>query len=230
MDFRMTGHICRWAVILSLACLVDCGRQPSPQQGGAVRAGWNRLHYFPVLPGATWDFTGPFGRVIVGNWTDPPAGESTSTFRLDFVDSSSVPRLQETFTVAGDQVFWRDYRLPNFPQIVFDPPLPILPPSANPGDSLVVDSIERWEDSVRISFEVKAVQVVLGVEDIDVPAGTFENCIHVRQAILYRDRSLPHLFSWIELWYAKGVGWVRYDSQAGSGELITARVGEKHFP
>ncbi|MEE9187613.1 MAG: hypothetical protein V3U10_06185 [Bacteroidota bacterium] len=216
-----------WVCILSLVLLMKCDRRPSLPEG------WDRLGYFPLVPGATWTFSGPFGRVVLSD-SSTQAGRyregASSEFRLDFVDGSPSPRLQEVFVVSGDQIYWRDFKLPYLPLITFDPPLPVLPPSSRAGDSLVVDSNEQWRDSVETSFAIRGVLTVVGVEDVSVPAGDFKDCIRVRQAILYEDLSVPHLFTWIELWYAKGIGWVQYVSEAGSGELVSAMVGDMRYP
>ena len=178
-------------------------------------------------------FSGPYGRVVlVDTFTHDRQNRGTvlSELHLDFFDGSPDPRLRETFVVSDDQIYWKEFNLPNLPLIRFDPPLPLLPPSSRPGDSLVVDSKEQWVDSVGTSFAVRGVLSVVGVEDVRVPGGNFEDCIRVRQEILYEDRSIPHLFTWIEFWYAKEIGWVKYASEAGSGELLSAMIGDKRYP
>ncbi|MEE9225094.1 MAG: hypothetical protein V3U68_02730 [Bacteroidota bacterium] len=211
----MIGGSC-WVCVLFFLVFMGC----------AENASFDRLSYFPHVAGTSWTFSGPYGLVVL---TDSP-GDSFSEFHVDFVGDSRVPRLRETFVVSGDQIYWRDYDLPNLPLIRFDPPLPLLPSSLRVGDSLVVDSNEQWRDSVGTSFAIRSVVTVVGQEDVTVPAGDFEDCIRVRQAILYEDRSVPHLFTWIEFWYAEGIGWVKYDSQAGSGELLSAIIGDNRYP
>lgn len=180
-------------------------------------------------------FSGPYGRVVMTRPNDlvgqarpnvNVASGTASAFRLDFIDTLQVLRLRETFIVSKDQIYWRNSSFPNLPVISFDPPLPLLPPSSRVGDSLVVASQEQWRDSVGTSFAVRGVITVIGIEEVTVWAGRFEDCLRVRQEVFYEDRSVPHLFTWVELWYAKDVGWVKYHSEAGSGELLSAAIGD----
>ncbi len=205
-----------WVSIFTCLIVIGC----------AERSSFDRLSYFPHVVGTSWDFSGPLGEVVVVD----SQRVGSSEFRLDFDGDGYTRRLQETFVVSRNQIYWKEYDLSNFPLISFEPPLPILPPSLRAGDSLVVDSREQWRDSIGTSFSVRSVVTVLGLEDVAVPAGDFENCVHLRQALVYEDESVPHLFTWIELWYAKNTGWVKYDSETGSGELLSAVIGDKRYP
>lgn len=219
----------QWICILFLVFAMNCGTHPSRYR----LSGEERLSYFPVVLGTTWTFSGPYGRVVLVDSSTQlreGRGDVPSEFRLVFNEDYSGPRLQETFVVSEDQIYWTGFILPNLPTIRFDPPLPLLPPSSQVGDSLVVDAEEQWRDSVEYSFAVRSVVTVVAVEDVSVPAGNFEECIRVRQAIFYEDSSVPHLFTSIEFWYAQGIGWVKYDSEVGSGELLTAMIGDNRYP
>ena len=149
----------------------------------------NAQNYYPVDVGNTWTlesedgterityaigttderFNGKQGRTL--NITTAVLGtstENTSTFSMQ-VDEEGI-KLHRIVTVLGE-VFGEI-------RVEFSPPATFFPPTLQLG--------ETWEThgETRVNLvgpvTVSSVNEVIAIENIDTPAGTFENCLKIR--------------------------------------------------
>lgn len=210
--------------------------------GGIVT--YNMADYFPLGLGDTWTYEEEFG----GSYTRTVSGTET-------INGTVAQKFEETVTGsymlfnnnANGLILYKEYRTDNgdWEMETYDPPLTYSPATFSIGDSHPYNSTIYYSDSgdITMTGTISGTSFVEGVENVIVPAGTFEDCLRIK---LTENYTYPDGFSItyeFTLWFAKGIGIVK---EIGSEtyfidgeivgtftyleELVSATVGGISYP
>ena len=186
--------------------------------------------YYPLKMGNNYEYSGSMGKSAV---TNEIGDEKEKVYVISFYDQTGNIAWTEEFVAKEGKVFLRSFNpaKPVMPTFSFFPPLPFTPVSNKVGDKEVFQISEYHADSSVVNLRVKVDYAIEGIEDLSVPAGNFKKCIKMRITYTYLDTTS---FKFMEgdnwWWYAKGVGMVKYQVMGGSGELLSAKIGDKSYP
>jgi hypothetical protein len=98
-----------------------------------------------------------------------------------------------------------------YPAILFDPPIPILPPSEKVGETQTWEAAEIHEGNPSQRFRVRVQTTVLEPSPVTAADTTFNDVLRIRVDYAYEDPStMPFLAGDSEWWFARNVGIVRY--------------------
>lgn len=214
---RYTVRSLRWIGLISiLAAVWSCEPSYDP-----------RL-YFPLHENNTYYFSGPLYVVKVAGTNDV---RGSTVWAVHYIDSTGRIYLAEEYVQdPGRGALWKSFAAINLPKIVFDPPIPFAPPDTEVGASDTLTGMEVWGESMR--FRIKTVRTVEAIEDVSAPAGTFNDCVRVRVDHLYLDQPPVRVFGTSRFWFAKGIGFVKYEfvESGMTGELEKARLADSSYP
>ncbi len=205
-----------FSLLLILSCIQKVERP--------ARTDFSR--YFPLIDGATYQYSGPLGKAVV-------SGQINDLFTFTYFDSAGNITGWNDFLRTDHSVGWKSTvsRGGNLPALFFEPPIPITPWSLTVGDTLLFSAAEIRSDSLNSHLRTQAELEIIATEPVTTPAGGFQDCVEIRLSFksLYsrQEQLIQGDLYW---WYAKDVGLVKYAFPHGAGELVTARVGGKSFP
>ncbi len=172
--------------------------------------------YWPVESGAYWEYDSPIKRIEVSDASGSP-GERVMT--LSYMDSSGMILWRESIVTKQQGLFWQTMTTPTgtWPEIQFNPPLPITPQSDQPEALYTVYGHEkRGQDSllIHVTFQID------GFETVETPAGSFTDCLKMSMNYNYNSTSMPPLLAGRSVfWFARGIGLVRFQLPSGQGSL-----------
>ncbi len=180
--------------------------------------------YFPLEKDAVWVFSGDLNTMKV---THVESGVHGRQWMVTFYDSLGLPLWSETYRSHGGQIYWTAFspQTTLLPQITFDPPLYAAPFSDVVGETRTIESVEHRvgpveDGAVPISVEYH----IMGLEDVQVPAGLYHRCIKMKVHFTYPDSiKRPYFVGDHYYWYAPDVGPVKYDLPTSYGELLSHR-------
>jgi hypothetical protein len=188
------------------------------------------IDYYPLKMGNSYDYSGSMGKSEV---TNEVGDGKEKVYTISFYDQKGKTAWTEEFVAKEGRVFLRSFNpaKPVMPSFSFFPPLPFTPVSNKMGDTEAFQISEYHADSSVVNLKVKVDYAIEGIEDLSVPAGNFKRCIKMRMTYSYLDTtSFKFMEGDSRWWYAKGVGMVKYQFMGGSGELLSARIGDKSYP
>lgn len=203
-------------LFLIFAALLFCGCGQSGR--------FQPLSYFPVNTGLTWIYDGEIRKMEVADVTRE-VGDKMVT--LAYYDTLDVMVWQEKYNLIKNQIYLQSFepRTNLLPQISFEPAIPFAPLSARVGQRTVLKSIEVQTDSLRSSTEVQVEYTIEAIEDVTVPAGTFQKCIKMKIHVIYPQTAYrPYFIGEQYWWFAPSIGPVKYDLPSAYGELVETRV------
>ncbi len=208
-------HIIRPVSCLLLAAVfffLDCsGRQNR----------FNPTDYFPIHPGYKWVFNGEIYKMQITD-VSKEVGDKLVTFT--YYDSLDVELWEEQYNLIKGQIYLHAYepKTKLLPTVSFDPPLPFAPYSTKVGQSDNVECIETQVlDTLITTNQITVDYLIEAIEDVEVPAGHFLNCIRMKINVKYPQNSTRPFFIGDQYWwFAPRVGPVKYDLPTASGELI----------
>lgn len=169
---------------------------------------------------------------------------------FDFViDSSVVTRkIGNLVTVtnydsSGQIIGWEDYIIkPNgiyhknlisltSLSIHYEPAIPYTPWSRIIGDTLLINAVEIRNDSANTHLRIRLEYEIVALDTITTPAGTFDDCIKVQVAYETLDPTGPPRYDGVSnMWFARGVGLVRYSAFGKTAELKAANIDGTTYP
>jgi len=162
----------------------------------------------------------------------------------------TVRELNDLYTQAlldstGELVLWQDIikgerslGLDNvflfesdIPSIHFKPALPCAPWSNLVGDTLLINAIEIRGDSINSHLRVQLKYEIMAIDAVATPIGQIEDCIEMQ--VVYRtldETAAKFLDGEYHIWYAPGIGIIKYAAPADSGQLLQASIGSSTYP
>jgi len=158
---------------------------------------------------------------------------SYQEYAVAFYDTLGAVVWEEDYIRDQDRIFWSGFRpqIDVIPYIRFEPAIPISPISNKPGDSRSLTVREIRQDSLRSIYQVQVTYEVESVESVITPAAQFDDCLRIHININYLDTvERPYLAGDYYIWYAHGVGIVRYIMPGDQGNLIKAILAERTIP
>ena len=191
---------------------------------------FDRMKYYPRAVENFWRFSGPMQLIKIAERDSTALQE---TFVLIYGDEQGTVLAIEEYTVANQHVWLKSFYTKGLPKILYNPPLPTLPSSDTPGDSLVVKSKEVWVDSTEKpinTYNVTSRLITEGLEDVATSTAVFTRCIKVKQQVSYDDGVQRGLAQTNKFWWVDGIGMVKYENADGGGQLMFALINGKRFP
>jgi hypothetical protein len=186
--------------------------------------------YFPLDKDFIWTFSGPFKEIKVAKVDTVASG---TNYKLIYSDSLGVKAWEEEFIIREGNVYLRSYKsFTNLlPTVTFDPAIPITPISENRSEINVFTSTATHYDSTRQTYLIRVEYEIEEIETVETPAGTFDNCIKQKMAIIYEETpKLPLFEETNHWWFAKNIGPVKYSSPTDEGILHNAMLGPQKYP
>lgn len=240
------------AALLSAFALIACGGGGGDASGGAEPVDPVSGPHFPLTPGSLWIYqrTSVFdGKQQTNRVTSRIVGtkrvDGGEGSRLETViesGSATSPALSDENIYVASATGIRVYEGNPDDRVsaAFDGAYVMRLPAVA-GDSYLqydvkADSgIDYDGDGISDQMAELSRLLVVGYEDLSVPAGAFANCLHQRETVrqtLYASASgsVPQETDFvIDTWYAPGIGRVRSVIQSAgyssTSELISYRVG-----
>ncbi len=209
MSFK---HPWRMIALLSLTALLSCSRE------------FKSTEYWPMNGGAWWEYNSPLHRMEVTDVTETP---ECRVLTLTCLDSSQMVLWRESIETRPQGLFWQGLTTPGgyWPEIRFDPPLPLTPQSDQPEAIYTFYGLERRGDDsiyVHVTFQID------GYETVETQAGSFSDCLKMSMKYDYSGTFLPPLLAGRSVfWFARGVGLVRFQMPSGQGRLTRYSLGAK---
>ncbi len=171
---------------------------------------YNMVEYFPLGLGDTWTYEEDFGGFYTRTVSGSETVNGTVAQKLEvigegyklFTNDSNGLRQYQGYKIDGG----------SWIKNIFDPPIIYAPAEVSVGNSQSFNSTVSYSDSDNIfsSGTISGTSTVEGIEDVVVPAGTFEDCLRIKitehYALTGGSLSLVTDFT---LWLAKGVGIVK---------------------
>lgn len=182
--------------------------------------------YFPLREGGERLYSGFLGKSTV-------TGRMSDIYTIAHYDSAGNVFWWEDFYRNGGNIFLKNIisGSPGFPSVHFEPALPFAPWSDVVGDTLLFSSGEIRDDSVNTHTRVLVGYGIEAIEPVQTPAGNFDNCIKIKISYSTTDNSVSRIFDGDSFWwFAEDVGFVKYESPAGSGELLEAMIKGVKYP
>nr|MBN2276527.1 hypothetical protein [candidate division Zixibacteria bacterium] len=182
--------------------------------------------YFPLHVGDDYYYSGPVGHFAVVD----AIGDLRT---VAYFDSSGVITHREDYVKSDSRIGLKSmmYRVPGHAYIGFEPALPFVPWSNLIGDTLLFSSTEIRGDSNFTHLRIMVEYKITAIETLVTMAGTFEDCIKI--GMTYRTlengvgNKLDGQSTW---WFTRDVGFVRYETPEGVGELLRADVDGRSYP
>jgi hypothetical protein len=182
--------------LVTTLLFLGCGSRYPDQQYMALR-----LH-------SRWDFSGALRRIEVAD----SAGDDVTEYTIQIgvgihgVVLSGIRYVGGRFylaTIDGSPI--------GYGAVHFEPPIPILPPSAKVGEMQTWETVEIHEGNPVQHFRVRVHTTVLEPSPVMAADTTFDHILRVRINYAYEDPStMPFLAGESEWWFAQDVGIVRY--------------------
>ena len=182
--------------------------------------------YLPLDEGNSCSYDGVLSRSEV-------TGNIGNLFTVTYFDSAGNILEWRDFLKTGSATTLRSIvRKPGaLPSVSYEPPLPVSPWSNLIGDTLLYTGAEIRADSVNTHLRIMVEFEITAIETIVTPAGEFENCVKVETSYRTLDDSTPGIYDGKStLWFAHGIGLVKYISPRGSGELLEAVISGINYP
>jgi hypothetical protein len=177
--------------------------------------------YWPLFEGYHWRYDGMPGSITIQE--DRTAAES-GFFAL-YGDSAGYVFWREHYISRDHNLYW-DFFTPSSPMLPivrFEPAIPILPFSDQVGSQRHLESVEKAEGRPDQPFLVRC--QIEEVTSVTVPAGTFNNTIHMSMRLRYLGEGTGLMIKEQAFWFAKGVGPVRMEWNGKVSELQSATLG-----
>jgi hypothetical protein len=184
---------------------------------------YNVTDYFPVTEGNSYTY-------------ETEEGVQTKTFSgTEVLHGRTFSRLVNQANGAVDEwlaqpdgLYFGGSHDPEGGVTSFDPAFR-LPNGLDLGDLVDDQQSSVYSDATQVGTGVFHFAFV-GVEDVTVPAGTFQNCMKLQLRFQVTDQPDRQFYVWV----ARGVGMVKLDSGDFGGTqwevLISANVGGRHYP
>jgi len=186
--------------------------------------------YLPLRDGYAWTFNGLVKRREVVGIKD--LGISTD-FMVASYDTTGALVWQDVLRESEESIYWESFKpgIGVLPQVSFQPPIPFSPFSDKLGAKKAMTVTLVQQDSVISYYNVSVNYEIDSLDPVTVPAGHFENCIRVHFNIQYlQPVPRPYFAGDYFLWFAKGVGLVKYIMPGDRGDLVLAFLGDKTLP
>jgi hypothetical protein len=149
----------------------------------------------------------------------------------------------DLWTNSNGLMWYKEYDADDIPgcgwdQLIFDPPIHASDPVVSVGSTYASNTVLTETDctgssaTASVSYEFR----IDGIEDVTVPAGTFNNCLRIKGILTLNGGTQT---SELTIWLAKGVGEVKEISiskQNGvtvdiwTDDLVSAVVGGVSYP
>lgn len=182
--------------------------------------------YFPMEEGNTYRYDGILGRSEV-------TGSIGNLYTVTYFDSAGNILAWRDILKTGSSAALRSVvqNSGELPSVSFEPPLPASPWSNLAGDTLLYTGAEIRADSANTHLRIMVEFEIMATETIVTPAGEFKDCIKVEASYRTLDDAAPGIYDGKSmLWFAHGVGLVKYVSPRGSGELLEAVISGVNYP
>lgn len=184
---------------------------------------YNITEHFPLNEGNTWVYETPDGI-----HTESVSGTADVWGRVCARIVSTEDGAIEYWQAQPEGLHFAGFHEPEEGTVTFNPTLLIdngLDTGAAGGRTspAYLNSVTSLGDAeFTYNFE--------GVETVSVPAGTFEDCMRMQMRLELDGQEIDHF----RMWFARGVGIVKYDNRDFGGEdwevLLCADVGGVHYP
>jgi len=204
-------------ILILISCIVlSCGCIQKVERPEFVDPG----RYFPLHLGDEYYFSGPVGHFKV-------TGLLGNLRTLTYYDSAGAVTHWEDFIWKPDAVSLKNmqFKLPGHAYIDYEPSLPFSPWSNLVGDTLLFQSTEIRSDSEFSHLPIMVGYEILAIESVATPAGIFEDCIKIQITYKTIDNSVDRMLDGRSIWwFAPDIGFVKYETPEGPGELIQATI------
>lgn len=216
--------------------------------GGGVTV-YKTADYYPLGQGDTWTYRETEEDGEIEYETKTVSGTET----IDGVVATKVLEDSdeyELFTNSNGITFYKSYDINEEDGVVeeevdiLDPPLIYVPTEVSIGTKHTFNStIRHTENGFSATGTISIETTVEGIENVTVPAGTFENCLKIKIKRNVASSDGSHTESTEStIWLAKGVGIVKdtgqgtetnngeVDVDTWTDELVSATVGGVSYP
>lgn len=200
-----------------------------------VAAGRPRGSYYPLEPGMAWEYEvstpgtdAPPVRVTVRNEGRRRIGEWDATSQKMEISGGGNAGYRYAVEKSDFIAMVGEQRPGQNEPSVIDPPQLLLRLPAAVGQSWTSEALStRINPGTKIPVQATIESVS---EKINVPAGVFSDCVHVRSTGSVRseaaaDGNAADVQVENQLWYARGVGIVRIERKETSSRAGAATVG-----
>lgn len=209
--------------------------------GGGVTV-YKTAEYYPLAQEDTWTYreTEEDGEIDY----DTKIVRGTET--IDGVVATKVLSGSDKYelrTVDSNGItLYKEYEVENggWVQMVFNPPLNLLPAEVSIGTKKTINSTMNHTNSEGETGTetISGETTVEGIENVTVPAGTFNDCLKIKIKVTLTSPEETEIEE-ITMFFAKGVGMVKEISQETEpdepvetdvSELVSATVGGVSYP
>ncbi len=194
--------------------------------------------YMPLGQGNTWTYREEDDELTVKT--------ISGTENINGVDAAKMIDEDgdyDLWTNSNGLVWYKEYDADDIPgcgwsQLIFDPPIYASDPVVSVGSTFSSNSVLIATDCTgslatsSVSYEFR----IEGIENVTVPAGTFNNCLRIKGTLTVNSGTQT---SEMTIWLAKGVGEVKFihiSKQNGvtvniwTSDLVSAVVGGVSYP
>ncbi len=214
---KRTAHpIC--LVVLILLFFFGCSKDNSA------------LEFYPVKKDNIWNYSGSMAKVQV---IEEKKEDNKINYILVYFDSLGIPIWKEKHVKIDGKLYWTTFspQSPFLPEINFDPPLPSSPFSTKIGDKKTFESKETRIDSTVTTVKINVECEIESIENVELPVGLFPECIKLKMTISYPERvEKPYMEGTSYFWFARGIGPISYILPSGSGNILSAKIGNRDIP
>ncbi len=191
---------------------------------------FNGADYNSFAPGNEYRYAGMSMKMSVDSTWEADGGWE---YLVMYRDSSNAPLIREVYLKKAKNIWWKEFDASQlgWPRITFDPPIIASPFSGKAGQIHTHEGYEIREDARKTRLRIRVDCVMEGIEDVQVPAGSFLACLREKVTYTYIDSTdTPYLAGEARWWFARGVGAVKFQMPEGDGELLSAKIDGRIFP
>ncbi len=188
------------------------------------------LEFFPMKKNNVWNYSGAMAKIQV---IEEKKENNKTNYILVYFDSLGIPIWKEKHVKIDDKLYWVTFspQSPFIPEINFDPPLPSSPFSTKLGDKKTIESEETRIDTTVTTAIINVQYEIESIENVELPVGFFPQCIKLKMTISYPEMvEKPYMEGTSYFWFARGIGPVSYILPSGSGNILSAKIGNRDIP
>ncbi|MBN2410487.1 hypothetical protein JXQ31_02270 [candidate division KSB1 bacterium] len=177
-----------------------------------------------------WNYSGAMAKIQV---IEEKKEDNRINYIVVYFDSLGIPIWKEKHIKIDDKLYWATFspQSPFIPEINFDPPLPSSPFSTKLGDKKTIESEETRIDSTVTTTTINVQYEIESIENVELPVGLFPECIKLKMTISYPEMvEKPYMEGTSYFWFARGIGPVSYILPSGSGNILSAKIGNRDIP